>query len=95
MTKASFSEDGLVCWIDPDNGTHELPVESMLPHRFKLVEGVVVDKYEGVTDQKVREIDHEEAMKAAAEAVDGEGNPTPFELPPLDYVAPLPGEGDN
>lgn len=94
MTKASFSEDGLICWIDNENGQYDLPVESVLPHRFKLVDGEVVDKYNGVTDQKVKEIDHEKAMQEAAELVDPEGNPAPQELPPLDYVAPLPG-GDN
>lgn len=93
MTKASFSEDGSICWINPE-GEYELPVESVLPHRFKLVDGEVVDKYNGVTDDKVKEIDHEKAMEEAAAAVDAEGNPAPQELPPLNYVAPLP-EGEN
>lgn len=93
MTKANFSQDGLICWIDNENGEYELPVESVLPHRFTLVDGKVVDKYDGVTDDKVKEIDHEKAMEDAAALVDLEGNPTPQELPPLDYVAPLP-EGE-
>lgn len=96
MTKASFSEDGLICWIDPD-GAHDLPVESMLPHRFKLVDGVIVDKYDGATDNEVRKIDHDEAekeIKAAQKAWDEDESenkgPRPMDLPALD----LPG-GEN
>jgi serine phosphatase RsbU (regulator of sigma subunit) len=98
MTKASFSEDGLICWINPE-GEHELPVDTMLPHRFTLVDGKIVDKYNGMTDQEVKEKDHEDAI-AAREALIAEleeGAPVPAELPPLDFVAPeVPSaEGDN
>lgn len=96
MTKASFSEDGLICWIDPA-GSHDLPIESTLPHRFKLVDGEIVDKYNGVTDNKVRELDHAdavEALKAVQDAWDEDESenkgPRPSDLPPLD----LPG-GEN
>lgn len=95
--KANFSEDGLICWIDNENGQYDLPIESTLPHRFKLVDGEVVDKYKGVTDDKVRELDHADAAKAVKDAQDAwdadeseNKGPRPVDLPPL----VLPG-GEN
>ena len=51
-----------------ENGDYDLPIESDLPHRFELKDGAVVDKYDGVSDEEVKRIDHEAAI-AAREAV--------------------------
>jgi hypothetical protein len=77
-----------------ENGEYDIPVESDLPHRFELKDGVVVDKYNGVSDDEVRRIDHETAMAAreaviaAVEAGDEIEANIPPELPPLQAVAP-------
>lgn len=77
-----------------ENGDYDLPIESDLPHRFELKDGVVLDKYNGVSDDEVKRIDHEaamaarEAVVAAVEAGDEVEANIPPELPPLDYVAP-------
>ena len=77
-----------------ENGDYDLPIESDLPHRFKLEDGVVVDKYDGVSDDEVKRIDHEaaiaarEAIIAAVEAGDEDEVNIPQVLPSLDYVAP-------
>jgi hypothetical protein len=47
--------------ISPD-GDYDLPVKSILGHRFKLVDGAVEDRYNGVTDKQVKTLD---AKKAA------------------------------
>lgn len=75
-----------------DNGEYDAPIESSLPHRFDLVDGVVVDKYNGVSDDEVRRIDHEKAVAdrlALIETLE-EGQELPPELPPLD----IPSTGD-
>lgn len=88
--KLSFAFEGAPAQI-LENGEYDAPIESSLPHRFELRDGVVVDKYDGVSDEEVRVIDHEAATKAALEAVDEEGNPAPMDPPPpLDYIAPQP-----
>lgn len=51
--------------IAPD-GDHDLPVESVLGHRFQLVDGVVVDRYDGVTDDEVKDIDARRAADKVA-----------------------------
>jgi hypothetical protein len=85
--KISFSQYG-GAWIHED-GEYDLPVESTLPHRFELVDGKVVDKYNGVTDDEVKLKDHEDAVKAALNAVDHEDKPAPLTPPPpLGWVAP-------
>lgn len=43
-------------------GDFDLPVQSGLGHRFHLVDGMVVDRYGDVTDDKVKEIDAQEAQ---------------------------------
>ena len=48
-------------------GDHDLPVDSVLGHRFQLVDGEVVDRYDGVTDDDVREIDAERVVARQAE----------------------------
>lgn len=82
---------GSVVVLDP-NGEYDLPFESKLMHRFALVDGQIVDKYNGVSDTQVRVVDHEAAMArnqeeiAAWEALDEEAKektPRPIELPPL------------
>jgi len=76
-----------------ENGEYDLPIESDLPHRFELKDGVVLDKYNGVSDDEVKRIDHEaaiaarEAVIAAVEAGDEVEANIPAELPSLDYVA--------
>ena len=44
--------------IGPD-GDYKLPVASVLGHRFQLVDGKVVDRYGGVSDDEVRKLDAE------------------------------------
>ncbi|KIL99108.1 hypothetical protein CCC_01901 [Paramagnetospirillum magnetotacticum MS-1] len=52
--------------IGPE-GDHDLPVDSVLGHRFQLVDGEVIDRYDGVTDDEVREIDAERVVARQAE----------------------------
>lgn len=78
--------------IDP-NGDVTLPIDSTLPHRFEVVDGVVVDKYNGKTDNEVRIADHAEAQ-ARVDAAQAEWDaateeerktlgPRPVDLPEL------------
>ena len=59
-TKANIFMDRMVMF--DENGEFDLPIESTLPHRFEVVDGVIVDKYNGVTDREVRIQDHAEAQ---------------------------------
>jgi hypothetical protein len=83
--KISFMGEGFVGQF-LENGEYDLPIE--------LKDGVVLDKYNGVSDDEVKRIDHEaaiaarEAVIAAVEAGDEVEANVPEELPPLDYVAP-------
>ena len=52
--------------IGPE-GDHDLPVDSILGHRFHLVDGEVIDRYDGVTDDEVREIDAARVVERQAE----------------------------
>ena len=52
--------------IGPE-GDHDLPVDSVLGHRFQLVDGEVVDRYDGVSDDEVREIDAARVVERQAE----------------------------
>jgi hypothetical protein len=52
--------------IGPE-GDHDLPVDSTLGHRFQLVEGEVVDRYDGVTDDEVRKLDAERVVERQGE----------------------------
>lgn len=86
--KINFSQDGKMGWMSED-GQYDLLVDSTLPHRFELVNGIVVDKYNGITDDEVKLKDHEDAVKAALNNVDHENNPAPLKTPPpLGWVAP-------
>ncbi|WP_419798700.1 MAG: hypothetical protein ACNI26_03230 [Terasakiella sp.] len=50
------------------NGQFKLPVPSKLGHRFQLVDGKVVDRYGGVTDDEVKQQDADTvASQQAAE----------------------------
>jgi hypothetical protein len=80
--KLHFDFEGAVAEIG-DWGQYDAPIESNLPHRFELRDGVVIDKYDGVTDERVKEIDHEAATAAALNHTDAEGNPAPLDPPPL------------
>ena len=53
---ASFNEDG----------EYETDIVTSLPHRLSVVDGVVVDKYPGMTDNEVRIADHEKAAEQLA-----------------------------
>jgi hypothetical protein len=61
VNKISFPHSNEWGVISPD-GDYDLPVKSILGHRFKLVDGAVEDRYNGVTDKQVKTID---AKKAA------------------------------
>ncbi|CAA7615688.1 hypothetical protein [Magnetospirillum sp. UT-4] len=52
--------------IGPE-GDHDLPVKSVLGHRFQLVDGEVIDRYDGVTDDEVRRIDDERVAERQGE----------------------------
>ncbi|AVM76193.1 hypothetical protein [Magnetospirillum gryphiswaldense] len=52
--------------IGPE-GDYDLPVDSTLGHRFQLVDGEVVDRYDGVSDDEVREVDAERVVERQAE----------------------------
>ena len=91
--KISFMGEGFAGQF-LENGDYDLPIESDLPHRFKLEDGVVVDKYDGVSDDEVKRIDHEaaiaarEAIIAKVEAGEEEEINIPAEIPPLGAVTP-------
>lgn len=65
MAKGYF--EGAV-FVFNEDGEFETPVESNLAHRFALEDGVIVDKYNGVSDVEVRQIDHEAAAERVAAA---------------------------
>jgi hypothetical protein len=65
-SKISFPHGNDWGLIGPE-GDHDLPVDSVLGHRFQLVDGEVVDRYDGVTDDDVREIDAERVVARQAE----------------------------
>jgi hypothetical protein len=46
-----------------ENGEYETDIVTSLPHRLSVVDGVVVDKYPGMTDNEVRVADHETARE--------------------------------
>lgn len=46
-----------------ENGEYETDIVTSLPHRLSVVDGVVVDKYPGMTDNEVRVADHEAARE--------------------------------
>jgi hypothetical protein len=41
-----------------ENGEYETDIVTKLPHRLTVVDGIVVDKYPGMTDNEVRVADH-------------------------------------
>lgn len=81
-------------FIFDEDGDVTLPVETSLPHRFDVIDGVIVEKakYVGLTDRQVRELDHDEAQAdrdaqiAAWDALpeDERVGPRPEPLPELD-----------
>jgi hypothetical protein len=44
-----------------ENGEYETDIVTSLPHRLSVVDGVVVDKYPGMTDNEVKIADHKTA----------------------------------
>jgi hypothetical protein len=48
-------------------GDYKLPVASLLGHRFQLVDGKVVDRYDGVSDDEVKKIDEERTQQKQAD----------------------------
>ncbi len=75
-----------------ENGEFETDIVTSLPHRLTVVDGEVVDKYPGKTDNEVRIADHEAAIAAnvaAQEAWDAlpedeRFGTRPVDLPELD-----------
>ena len=65
-SKISFPHGNDWGVIGPE-GDHDLPVDSTLGHRFQLVDGEVIDRYDGVTDDEVREVDAERVVERQAE----------------------------
>jgi hypothetical protein len=51
-----------------ENGEYETDIVTSLPHRLTVVDGEVVDKYPGKTDNEVRIADHEKAIEDAKAA---------------------------
>lgn len=56
VDKISFPHSDDWGVISP-NGQFKLPVPSKLGHRFQLVDGKVVDRYGGITDDEVKQQD--------------------------------------
>jgi hypothetical protein len=50
-----------------ENGEYETDIVTSLPHRLSVVDGVVVDKYPGMTDNEVKIADHEAALERLAQ----------------------------
>ena len=50
-----------------ENGEYETDIVTSLPHRLDVVDGVVVDKYPGKTDNEVKIADHEKALERLAQ----------------------------
>lgn len=76
-----------------ENGEYETDIVTSLPHRLDVVDGVVVDKYPGKTDNEVRQADHvtaAERLKADLDEYDALPAETkiivarPEDLPELD-----------
>ncbi len=65
-SKISFPHGNDWGVIGPE-GDHDLPVDSVLGHRFQLVDGEVIDRYDGVTDDEVREVDAARVVERQAE----------------------------
>jgi len=62
VNKISFPHSNDWGVIGPD-GDHALRVDSELGHRFQMVDGAVVDLYDGVTDDEVKTLDAESAKQ--------------------------------
>jgi hypothetical protein len=81
-TKVSFDVNGLG-YIDEDNGTHSFDIDSVLGHRFRIIDGLAQDIYNGVSDNEVRRLDH---LKAQQERQEKIANGEEVEaLPPLKF----------
>jgi len=50
-----------------ENGEYETDIVTSLPHRLSVVDGLVVDKYPGMTDNEVKIADHEAALERLAQ----------------------------
>ena len=64
--KISFPHSNDWGVIGPD-GDYKLPVASLLGQRFQLVDGMVVDRYDGVSDDEVKKIDEERTQQKQAD----------------------------
>lgn len=70
VDKISFPHSDDWGVISPDGG-YKLPVKSTLGHRFQLVDGKVVDRYDGISDDEVKQQDaDDEAKQQKAELED-------------------------
>ena len=86
--KISFMENG-VAFIDEIDGEYEVSDDLLLIHRYELVDGAVVDKYDGISDYELRLVEYQAVVDAYAANVDEDGNPAPLDPPP----PPYPTEG--
>lgn len=83
-------KDGVVSF--DENGEFETDIVTSLPHRLTVVDGEVVDKYPGKTDNEVRAIDHAAAIEATVALQEAWDNTPedertgtrPVDLPELD-----------
>lgn len=64
-TKMNFLPNGVAQLVS--DGEYSVEVDSVLGHRFSLVDGQVVDKYNGVSDDEVKQLDYAQAVALAQE----------------------------
>jgi len=79
--KISFDDSGNA-YFDSENGEYEIPLNTQLAHRFKLIDDEVVDIYEGMSDYEVRLADHQKAKEERLKRIQ-EGEENVEELPEL------------
>ena len=75
IIKVTFDEDGQQYWPDP-NGKFELDDMASHPHRFQVKEGVLVDIFEGMSDNAIIDKIKEEADAELAKKLVEEKNIT-------------------
>lgn len=82
--KIYFDDSGVAQRVGPGE-EFEVDIESDLLHRFELVDGKVVDNYDGITDEEVRIKDYEDVVEKHLNNVDEDGNPAPLDPPPYPF----------
>jgi hypothetical protein len=74
-TKLNFTFNGLAEIVE--DGEYSVKITSKIPHRFSLVDGKVIDKYDGISDADVVKADYAAAVALATEQ-NVEPPPQPF-----------------